>query len=40
MFDRIKAWHAEGLWTDAQVAKARDRGWVTAEQYADIMGET
>ena len=40
MFERIKAWHASGRWTDAQVAAAADRGWITPEQYDEIMGET
>lgn len=37
MFDRIKAWYAAGLWDEAKVNAAVNRGWITAEQAAQIL---
>lgn len=37
MADRIKAWHAAGLWTDQQVLAAVGRGWLSQDQADDIL---
>ena len=39
MFERIAAWHRRGMWTDAQVLAAAQRGWITAEQADSIIDE-
>jgi len=37
MFERIKKWYVMGLWTQAQVQQAVDRGVITVEQYQSIV---
>ncbi|MBR6859855.1 MAG: XkdX family protein [Acidaminococcaceae bacterium] len=39
MFEKIKKWYEEGLWTKAMVRNAVRKGKITAEQYEEIVGE-
>ena len=39
MFEKIKRYYDEGLWTKAQVRQAVKKGKITAEQYEEIVGE-
>lgn len=39
MLERIAAWHRKGLWGDAQVWAAAERGWITLEQAGQIVHE-
>lgn len=39
MFEKIKRWYEEGLWTKAMVRNAVRKGKITAEQYEEIVGE-
>ena len=38
MFERIKKWHAMGLWTEAMVRNAVKKGVITREQADEILG--
>lgn len=38
-FEMIKRNYDQGLWSAAMVAKAVEKGVITAEQYQDITGE-
>lgn len=37
MSNLIARWYADGRWTAAQVTAAADRGWITADDAADIL---
>ena len=39
MFEKIKRWYEQGLWTKAWVHNAAVKGKITAEQYEEITGE-
>lgn len=39
MFEKIKKWYEEGLWTKAMVRNAVKKGKITDEQYEEIIGE-
>lgn len=39
MFEKIKKWYGQGLWTAPMVANAVVKGVITAEQYQEITGE-
>ena len=39
MFEKIKKWYNQGLWTKEKVAQAVEKGVITAEQYEEITGE-
>lgn len=39
MFEKIKRWYEEGLWTKTMVRNAVRKGKITAEQYEQIVGE-
>ena len=39
MFNKIKRWYEEGIWTKAMVRNAVIKGKITAEQYEEITGE-
>lgn len=39
MFDKIKKWYEQGLWSKAQVANAVKKHVITPEQYEEITGE-
>ena len=37
MFERIKKWYKQGLWTEAMVNKAVAKGILTADEAAEIL---
>ena len=39
MFERIKKWHNQGLWTEGMVCAAVDKGVLTPAQAAEILKE-
>ena len=39
MFEKIKKWYEQGLWTKTMVRNAVRKGKITAEQYEEIVGE-
>ena len=39
MFEKIKKWHKQGLWTDIMVKNAFTKGVLTEEQLLEILGE-
>ena len=39
MYQKIKKWYQQGLWTKVMVANAVAKGKITAEQYEEIVGE-
>jgi len=39
MFEKIKRYYDEGLWTKHMVRNAVKKGKITAEQYEEIVGE-
>lgn len=38
MKERIAKWYKQGLWTKAMVQSAVDKGVITADEYAQIVG--
>lgn len=40
MFEKIKKWYKQGLWTTEMVRNAVDKGVLTPEQYREITGNT
>lgn len=38
MKNKIKKWYEQGLWTADMVQQAVDKGIITAEDYAEIVG--
>lgn len=40
MYEKIKKWYKQGLWTADMVKNAADKGVITGEQYKEITGET
>lgn len=38
-FEKLKGYFDDGLWTAKQVGDAVSKGWITAEEYAEITGE-
>ena len=38
MFAKIKRWYEKGLWTEAMVRNAVEKGVITAEQFEEITG--
>ena len=38
-FDKVKRYYDAGLWNAGRVRNAVNKGWITAEQYAEITGE-
>lgn len=38
MFEKIKKWHKQGLWTAAMVRNAFEKGVITEDQLKDILG--
>lgn len=40
MYKKIKLWYMQGLWTKIQVDKAHSKGFLTDEQYEDIINST
>jgi uncharacterized XkdX family phage protein len=39
MYEKIKKWYGQGLWTATMVANAVTKGVITADQYKEITGE-
>ena len=39
MYEKIKKWYIQGLWTEEMVQKAADKGVITHEQAADILAD-
>ena len=39
MYERIKKWYKQGLWTADMVRNAVTKGVITAEQFKEITGE-
>ena len=39
MFERIKKWYKQGLWTENMVNNAVAKGILTAEEAAQILGK-
>lgn len=39
MFEKIKKWHRQGLWTAKMVLSAAEKGAITAEQANDILNQ-
>ena len=37
MFEKIKKWYKQGLWTQQMVLNAVEKGIITEEQYAEII---
>lgn len=38
MYDKIKKWYNQGLWTSDMVRNAVDKGVLTPEQFKEITG--
>lgn len=39
MYEKIKKWYRQGLWTEAMVKTAADKGILTSEQAVGILGQ-
>ena len=39
MFEKIKKWYNQGLWSAEMVRTAWEKGVITEKQYKDIVGE-
>lgn len=39
MYEKIKKWYKQGLWTAEMVQTAADKGVITQEQAAEILGQ-
>ena len=39
MFEKIQKWYAQGLWSADMVQTAADKGVITADQAAEILGK-
>lgn len=39
MFEKIKKWYDQSLWTEGMVQMAADKGIITQEQAAEILGK-
>jgi len=38
-FELVRRYYVDGYWDKARVHKAVECGWITAEEYAEIVGE-
>lgn len=38
MYEKIKKWYKQGLWNEKMVQNAVDKGVITEEQAAEILG--
>ena len=38
MFEKIKKWYNQGLWSEAMVRNAVEKGIISEEQFAEIVG--
>lgn len=39
MYEKIKKWYKQGLWTEEMVLNAVEKGVLTEEQSAEILGQ-
>lgn len=39
MFEKIKKWYKQGLWTEEMIRKAEEKGVLTYEQVIAILGQ-
>lgn len=39
MKEKITKWYKQGLWTDAMVQSAVGKGFITEDDYAEIVGD-
>lgn len=39
MYEKIKKWYSQGLWDEAMVRHALDKGVITEDEYKSIVGE-
>ena len=39
MYDKIKRWYIQGLWTQEMVKKAADKGVITQDEASEILSE-
>lgn len=39
MYEKIKKWYKQGLWTERMVNNGVEKGVITAEERAEILGE-
>lgn len=39
-FEKVKRYYDAGLWTDEMVRNAVVKGWITAAECAEILGES
>ena len=39
MYEKIKKWYKQGLWTEAMVLNAVEKGVITTEQAEDILSQ-
>lgn len=39
MYEKIKKWYKQGLWSAEQVQKAAEKGVITEEQATEILGQ-
>ena len=37
-FEKVKGYYSSGLWNDARVKNAVIKGWITDEEYKEIIG--
>ena len=37
MFEKIKKWYKQGLWSEQMVLNAVEKGVITQEQYAEVI---
>lgn len=38
-YDKVKNYYDKGLWNKEMVFNAIDKGWITEEEYHEIVGE-
>ena len=38
-FEKVKSYYDKGLWKESRVHEAVAKGWITAEEYEEIVGE-
>ena len=39
MYEKIKRWYIQGLWTEEMVQKAADKGVITQDEASEILSE-
>lgn len=39
-YKKVKGYYDKGLWSARQVHDAIEKGWITEEEYAEIVGES